>query len=88
MSEFKFNDVEQTQECNTINEMRTEFLRMRRHSPIVSNSLNTADYQGFNAEDRFAFLAYNLLKSHQELHARLLYVESIMMPLPKLTIKT
>lgn len=49
-------------DATTPAEMRAEIYRLRNESPLVCAVMQTADYSGLSAEDRFTVLAYLALK--------------------------
>jgi hypothetical protein len=61
MSKTLFN-VEQVNDAETPEEMRAEIFRLEHYDPLVRNVMDSANYNGASAEDRYTVLAYNALK--------------------------
>ena len=59
-------------EVTTPTEMRAEIFRFQYHDPIVRAVMDTADYKGLNAEDRYTMLAYYALMEKIKTTNRLL----------------
>jgi hypothetical protein len=54
-------EIEQVREAITPSEMRIEIARLRWHNCLVRASMDSADYTGLSAEDRYTMLAYHVL---------------------------
>ncbi len=71
---------EPIQDANTVDEMRAEIFRLRFHDPMVRASFDVADYNGKSGEDKYAILAYHLLKQNRALLSQNLEMLSTAMP--------
>lgn len=64
--------IEQLKDVETLEEMRAEISRLRRHDPMVCRVMDMADYRGLSAEDRYTALAYYALRTLLAAHQRAL----------------
>ncbi len=51
-------EIEQVKKVETPEEMRAELFRLSHYDALVRRVMDTADYNGLNAEDRYTLLAY------------------------------
>ncbi len=51
-------EIEQVKKVITPDEMRAELFRLSHHDPLVRSVMQSADYNGMSAEDRYTILAY------------------------------
>ena len=54
--------IEEMKPVETVEEMRVEMMRIRRHDPMVYYLMCLADEKGFSGEERYVILAYNALR--------------------------
>ena len=65
-------NLEDVRLASTIEEVRAEILRQYTYSPFVRSDMHFAEHQQWSDENMYAYLAYHLLKSNNELTALLL----------------
>lgn len=70
-------EIEQVADDSTIEEMRAEINRLRRYDPVVCQALDTADFNGMSAEDRYTILSYFALKQKCYFHQQLLDLSAV-----------
>jgi hypothetical protein len=78
-----FYDIEQVREATTPSEMRIEISRLRRSDSLVRGVMDSADYTGMSAEDRFTMLSYHALCALAK-HKKVLHDYVLMTPSPPL----
>jgi hypothetical protein len=64
--------IEQVKDANTAEEMRAEIFRLQYYDHLVKSVMDTANYSGMSAEDRYTMLAYHALKQKNDAQARVL----------------
>jgi len=79
--------IEQVQDATTPREMRAEIFRLLRHDPLIRSVMDTADYNGMAAEDRYTLLAYYALKERNRLREMVLEQAMLRPPPPFLVPK-
>jgi len=63
MSDFSIEmEVEQVRDATTPEQMRAEFFRLARYDSMVRAVMDTANYNGLSAEDKYTLLAYSALR--------------------------
>ena len=77
-------EIEQVKDASGPSEMRAELHRMRNYDPLVRSVMDSADYSGMSAEDRYTLLAYHALRGKN--HAQALLLESARMNPPPMKI--
>jgi hypothetical protein len=60
-------NIEQVKDAHTPEEMRAEIYRMGQYDPMVRSVLDTADYNGMSAEDKYTVMSYMAVKQLNEL---------------------
>ena len=60
--------IELPKEATSPADMRAEIFRLRRDLPPVRAVMDTADYNGMSAEDRYTMLAYHALRDYARVH--------------------
>lgn len=68
----RFEELQKVREASTIEEMKSEILRLERHDPIVSKAASIARFNHLSLEDSMTVLAYHSLKARQEMESLLL----------------
>jgi len=80
------DEIEPVREANTPSEMRAEIIRLSRYNYLVRAAMDSADYTGLSAEDRYTLLAYHALAAlarHQKvLHEHVLTTPSRHLVMP------
>jgi hypothetical protein len=64
--------LEQVKDAETPEEMRAELYRLQSYDPLVRAVMDSANYRGASAEDRYTVLAYNALKQLAEIKLHVL----------------
>lgn len=64
--------IEVPKETTSPADMRAEIFRLRRELPVVRAVMDTADFNGLSAEDRYTMLAYYALRDYARVHNMLM----------------
>lgn len=64
--------IEQVKDAATPEQMRAEIFRLQHYDHLVKSVMDTANYNGMSAEDRYTMLAYHALKQRNDAQARVL----------------
>ena len=64
--------IELPKEAATPADLRAEIFRLRRELPVVRAVMDTADFNGLSAEDRYTMLAYYALRDYARVHNMLM----------------
>jgi len=64
--------LEQVKDAETPEEMRAELYRLQHYDPLVRAVMDSANYRGASAGDRYTVLAYNALKQLAEIKRHVL----------------
>jgi hypothetical protein len=73
--------LEQVKDAETPEEMRAEIYRLQHYDSLVRAVMDSANYRGASAEDRYTVLAYNALKQLAEIKRHVLN-DAMLLPLP------
>ena len=77
--------LEQVKDAETPEEMRAELYRLQYYDPLVRAVMDSADYRGASAEDRYTVLAYNALKQLAEIKRHVLD-DAMLRPAPRMIV--
>lgn len=64
--------IEEVRDATTPAEMRAEIFRLQHYDALVRGVMNSANYTGMSAEDRYTVLAYHALKAKADAQAQIL----------------
>ena len=77
--------LEQVKDAETPEEMRAELYRLQHYDPLVRAVMDSANYRGASAEDRYTVLAYNALKQLAEIKRHVLD-DAMLRPAPRMIV--